>query len=167
MTQGDKIRDEPKYESLKGYFTAAVLVAAGVFFLYDIMTDIAKGTDASSHIIIEVTVFAAVSMALGLEIHRVIRLRQQVALERDRVARLSGELFQHIENAFSQWQLTESEREVAIMLIKGMSMAEVAGARNSKEKTVRQHATNIYSKAGVANRSELASYFIEDLLNTS
>jgi len=104
-------------------------------------------------------------IALWFEIKRAIHFRRQVSVERERVARLSGELFHQIEKAFDQWQLTSSEREVAIMLIKGMSMAEIAAVRAVKDKTIRQHATNIYAKAGYSNRNELASHFIEDLLN--
>lgn len=151
-------------ESLKGYFTATVLVAAGVFFLYDIIIDLAKGSDSISHMAVEITVFTVVVLALWLEIVRVIRLRREVLLEYERAQRLSGELFQHMERTFGRWDLTHAERDIAIMLIKGLSMAEVAEARSSKEKTVRQHATNIYAKANVSNRSELASYFIEDLI---
>jgi DNA-binding NarL/FixJ family response regulator len=49
-------------------------------------------------------------------------------------------------------------------LIKGLSMREIVFARDVKEKSVRQQATAIYSKAGVSSRYELAAYFIEDLL---
>lgn len=154
-------------ESLKGYFTATVLVAAGLFFLYDIVSDIASAYDSVAHIAIEAVVFAAAMLALWLEIKRVIRLRRQVSQERDRVARLSGELFHHIEKAFDQWKLTHSEREIAVMLIKGLSMAEIAALREVKDKTVRQHAANIYAKAGYSNRNELASHFIQDLMSTA
>ncbi len=154
-------------ESLKGYFTTVVLIIAAGFFFHDIFTDISKGYESLTHTVIEAIIFTIVIMALWFEIRRVIQLRQQVSKERDRVARLSGELFHNIEQAFDQWRLTNSEREVAIMLIKGMSMAEIGAAREVKDKTIRQHATNIYAKAGYANRNELASHFIEDLLSTT
>jgi len=161
MTDNDKT----KREVLKGYFTTAVLISAGIFFVHDIVGDAAKGYESSAHIVIEALVFSAMMIALWLEIKRAIYFRRQVSVERERVARLSGELFHQIEKAFDQWRLTSSEREVAIMLIKGMSMVEIGNARSVKEKTVRQHATNVYAKAGYSNRSELTSHFIEDLLN--
>lgn len=154
-----------KYENTKSYFTVLALVVAGVFFVHDIVTDLIKGSEPSGHLTIEIIVFIGVIVALWSEISRVIRLRGEVKIERERVARLSGELFHSIEKALDHWGLTESESEVAIMLIKGMSMAEIGEVRSVKEKTVRQHATSVYAKSGCANRNELASYFIEDLMN--
>ena len=69
-----------------------------------------------------------------------------------------------ISSQFDRWNLTVSESEVAYLLIKGLSLEEIAGVRDSKPKTVRQHATNIYAKAGLRGRHELAAYFLEDLL---
>ncbi|MBL1292921.1 MAG: hypothetical protein COB61_003520 [Thiotrichales bacterium] len=154
-----------QYENMKSYFTVFALVVAGVFFIHDIAGDLVNGSEPRGHLVAEIVIFIGVIVALWCEISRVIRLRGQVKIERDRVARLSGELFHSIEKALGQWKLTEAESEVAIMLIKGMSMAEIGDARSVKEKTVRQHATNVYAKSGCANRNELASYFIEDLLN--
>ena len=42
--------------------------------------------------------------------------------------------------------------------------AKVADVRQTTERTVRNQALAIYRKAGVANRAEMAAFFIEDLL---
>lgn len=39
---------------------------------------------------------------------------------------------------FSEWQLTGSEIEVGWLLLKGLSLKEIAIVRNTQEKTVRQ-----------------------------
>ncbi len=62
---------------------------------------------------------------------------------------------------FGRWNLTNTEQEIAIMLIKGYSMQEIADIRNVKEFST---ATGIYSKSNLSNRYELAAHFIEDLL---
>jgi DNA-binding NarL/FixJ family response regulator len=36
--------------------------------------------------------------------------------------------------------------------------------RDTKEKTVRQQASHLYTKSGLAGRHVLAAYFLEDLL---
>lgn len=154
-----------KTEALKLYLTLAVLIIASVFFAVDIYDEFVSPHAGYWHTALEACVFIATIAALAFEFQRIMRLRRQVVIEHERAARLSGELHRHIEKAFERWHLTEAEREVAIMLIKGLSMMEIAAARAVKEKTVRQHATNIYAKAGCANRSELASLFIEDLIN--
>ena len=63
-----------------------------------------------------------------------------------------------------EWSLSAAEKEVALMLIKGLSTRELAQLRGTSEKTVRQQASQIYTKASVDNRAELAAFFLEDLL---
>lgn len=65
---------------------------------------------------------------------------------------------------FAEWQLTPAEREVALMLLKGFSLAQIARLGDRSERTVRQHAIAVYRKAGLAGRAELAGYFLGDLL---
>ena len=72
-------------------------------------------------------------------------------------------LGQAIETQFSRWNLTEAEREVALLLIKGLSHKEIAAAAVS-ERTVREQARSIYSKAGLTGRTALSAFFLEDLL---
>lgn len=69
-----------------------------------------------------------------------------------------------VDEQFKVWHLTNSEREIAFMLIKGYSLREIANSRSTSESTVRLQALAIYSKAGLAGRHELAAHFIEQLL---
>lgn len=147
------------------YLPVVVLGSASTFFLYDIITDVIKGNESNLHLIIEGVIFLAITVILAHEILRVIRLQKDLSHEQNKVARLSGELSNVIKKDFEDWKLTESEKEVAILLIKGLSMNEIGELRGVKEKTVRQQATNIYIKSKCPNRHELAAKFIEDLLN--
>jgi len=63
-----------------------------------------------------------------------------------------------------EWGLTETEKEVSLLLMKGLSFKEIAAVRNTLEKTVRQQASSIYKKAGVSGRHEFSAWFIEDIL---
>jgi DNA-binding CsgD family transcriptional regulator len=69
-----------------------------------------------------------------------------------------------IEEQFSRWNLTEAEREVALLLLKGLSSKEVATVRAVSERTVREQARSIYAKAGLTGRAALSAFFLEDLL---
>ncbi|MEM7044733.1 MAG: LuxR C-terminal-related transcriptional regulator [Pseudomonadota bacterium] len=69
-----------------------------------------------------------------------------------------------MQKQFDAWQLTASEQDVVIGLLKGLSFREIAELRETREKTVRQQASSVYRKAGVASRNELAAWFFEDLL---
>jgi DNA-binding CsgD family transcriptional regulator len=141
------------------------LGCASIFFLYDIISDVINGDDHVAHVIIESIIFLATSVILAHEVWQVMKLRKVVRVEQGKVARLSGELGQVILKDFDEWKLTDTEKEVAILLIKGLSMIEIGEIRGVKEKTVRQQATRIYTKSKCANRYELAAKFIEDILN--
>ncbi|WP_235185234.1 LuxR C-terminal-related transcriptional regulator [Cupriavidus sp. SK-3] len=62
------------------------------------------------------------------------------------------------------WKLTPAEKDVVLLLVKGLSLEEIAGLRESRAKTVRQHAANVYAKAQLEGRHQLAAYFLEDLM---
>jgi DNA-binding CsgD family transcriptional regulator len=68
-----------------------------------------------------------------------------------------------IDRQLQSWGLTPTEREVALLLLKGHSLKEIAHGFNRSERTVRQHAGAIYSKSGLSGRAELAGFFLGDL----
>lgn len=148
---------------IRDYLSVSVLVSATLFFVYDIFSDLGTGSD-SYHISVEIIVCLAITAVLFQEIKRVASLKNAVHSEKMKTARLSGELFEVMNRQFSDWGLSPSEHEVALLLIKGMSMKEISQMRQVKEKTVRQQATQIYAKSGYAGRHELAAHFIEDLM---
>ncbi|ATF18855.1 helix-turn-helix transcriptional regulator [Phaeobacter gallaeciensis] len=70
----------------------------------------------------------------------------------------------HIDAQFEQWSLTPAETDVALLLLKGFSMREIADLRHISERTARQQATTVYAKADVNGRTALSAFFLEDLL---
>ncbi len=102
---------------------------------------------------------------------------EQLTLIRDlEVARLQGQrwrdeartlisgLGEAIDTQFTRWSLTDAEREVALLLLKGLSLKEVAAVRSTSERTIRAQARALYAKAGVTGRAALSAFFLEDLL---
>ena len=73
-------------------------------------------------------------------------------------------LGQAIDQQFERWGLTAAEREVGLLLLKGLSHREVAELRGTGEPTARQQAQTVYRKAGLRGRADLAAFFLEDLL---
>lgn len=59
-----------------------------------------------------------------------------------------------VDRGLDRLQLTGREQDVARLLLKGLSNAEIARAATLSEKTVKQHITQIFGKAGVQSRSE-------------
>src|SRR5262245_12936265 len=73
-------------------------------------------------------------------------------------------LGQAIDRQFQRWGLTDAESEVALLQLKGLRHKEIAELRNTSERTVRQQALSVYRKSGLSGRSDLAAFFLEDLL---
>lgn len=69
-----------------------------------------------------------------------------------------------ITREFKAWGLTAAEIDVAGLLLKGMSMKEIALARETAEATIRQQAQSMYRKSGLSGRVELSAYFLDSLL---
>ena len=69
-----------------------------------------------------------------------------------------------IDAQLERWSLTAAEKEIALLLLKGLSHKEIAALRDVGETTVRQQARAIYRKAGLGGRHDLAAFFLEDLL---
>jgi DNA-binding CsgD family transcriptional regulator len=72
-------------------------------------------------------------------------------------------LGQAIDRQFRAWQLTPTEREIALRLLQGHGHKVIAAETGRSERTVRQHAVMIYQKSGLGGRAELAAFFLQDL----
>ena len=83
---------------------------------------------------------------------------------RGRATRLLHGLGAEIDSQFERWSLTPAERQVAMLLLKGLGHKEAASVLDRSERTVRQHAVSVYRKSGLSGRAELAAFFLEDLL---
>ncbi|HUS53438.1 MAG TPA: LuxR C-terminal-related transcriptional regulator [Thermohalobaculum sp.] len=139
-----------------------------VFFLFDVVADL-RGlvllTNENIHHGVELVAVLALMMGIGvtaLEIRR-IRARQKRVEAQLRIA--SGAFLELLEEHFDAWELTPSERDVAMLAIKGLSIADIARIRQTKDGTIKAQCNAIYSKAGVSGRQQLLSLFIEELMN--
>ena len=61
------------------------------------------------------------------------------------------------ESADSAIELTDREREVVALLVKGMSNKEIARQLHRSPFTVRHHVSQLIKKLGAANRAEVAA----------
>ena len=64
---------------------------------------------------------------------------------------LSGIRFE-MERQFDDWGMTAAEREIGMLILKGLSHKEVANLRGTSEATVRQQAQSIYSKSDLPGK---------------
>ena len=106
------------------------------------------------------------ALVLGI-IFGTFALRRTIELLRAQDQALAvarGALSDVIEGQFTAWTLTPAERDVGLLALKGLDVAEIAELRGAAHGTVRAQLTRIYSKAGVSGRAQFAAFFVEDLL---
>lgn len=83
----------------------------------------------------------------------------------NKVAQLKNGISLEIDHKMKEWNFTDAEKEVALLLLKGLSLKEIAEIRQTSERTVRHQSMAIYSKSNVQGRAELSAYFLEDFLD--
>ena len=156
---------------------AGLLAGIAALIAFDLVSDYRAGTRAV-HLLVELATMAlalagvagllqrlrlahreATRLGVDLKAARAEALR----FRQDAHALLRG-LGEAIDQQFGRWSLTPAEREVALLLLKGLSHREIAHARVTAESTVRQQALAVYRKASLRGRSDLAAFFLEDLL---
>ena len=158
-------------------FFVVLLIIITLLTTSDLISDYLEGTEAW-HLAIEALVvlmsvggIAYLLQAFMKRQRELDAVKVQLAETKDdlsearqQISAAGQEYSQVIQKQFETWQLTPSEKEVASLLLKGLSFDEIANVRNTKEKTVRQQATAIYRKSGLSSRHEFAAWFFEDFL---
>ncbi len=149
-----------------------VVIASGL----DLYTDLAHGA-SGSHILKEALILLLSALLIiwilyeqSQQTSEIQKLRQELELRNvgqdamsDYVQGIRKQLSEVIARQFVDWNMTSSEKEVGWLLLKGLSLREIAAIRDTHEKTVRQQASSIYKKAGLTGRHAFSAWFIEDL----
>jgi DNA-binding CsgD family transcriptional regulator len=156
---------------------SAILTLIAMLIGLDVAAD-ARAGSSLGHLALElVVVTIALTASIALWTQLLLARRRARTLERDLVraekdlARFREESREHlrglaeaIDRQFDRWGLSTAEREVALLLLKGLALKEIAAARATSERTVRQQALAVYRKGALAGRAELSAFFLEDLL---
>ncbi len=155
----------------------ALFAIIAILIAFDIAADYRAGTDRR-HILTE-------GIVMGLALVGLATLWQQFRLIQRRAEQLTVDLAaaqreaqrfreeahdalrglgQAIDRQFTRWNLSPAEREIGLLLLKGLSHKEIADVRSTTETTIRQQALAVYRKSGLRSRTELSAFFLEDLL---
>jgi len=156
-----------------------LLASFAMFFIYDIYLGVVEGIPIS-HVWHEVMLFLAACVAIVF--HTILLFRKDARIKslnfelletqrsyrewKEKIGTSAKQIRDSIDHQFELWHLSHSEKDIALLLIKGFSMKEIAEIRQTHEKTVRHQATIIYKKSALSGRQELAAFFLEDILST-
>jgi DNA-binding CsgD family transcriptional regulator len=155
---------------------AALLVTCALIGV-DLFNDTGDGV-AAWHVMVEAGAGVVSLIALFILLRGSFSLRRRLDAEiagsaslREAAEHWRAESRRHVEGLAKAidrqlvaWKLTNAEKEVAFLLLKGYGLKEIARARQTSEKTARAQSTAVYAKSKLSGRSELAAFFLEDLL---
>ena len=153
------------------FFAILVLISSDLIF------DYREGTHRL-HLVVETLILPASLLGMWMGWRRFVAAKAESRLLRrdleqalEAAERWRGEsraviegLGVAIDRQFRRWKLTLAEAQVGMLLLKGLSHKEAAAVRSTSERTVREQARSLYRKAGLAGRTELSAFFLEDLL---
>lgn len=159
------------------FVIAGVLAFIAIFLSIDIITDSREGVDLW-HILAEGIIGAIALVGVFYLLRGTVTLRHRLEKEIEEFSIFKKEaevwraeskkyvegLALAIDQQLTKWNLTVAEKEVAFLLLKGLSLKEIADVRQTTEKTARVQSMAVYAKAGISGRSELSAFFLEDLL---
>jgi DNA-binding CsgD family transcriptional regulator len=153
--------------------TIAAIAMFGVVVVligWDLYVDYGEGVSIG-HLLVESLIFMVAVTGVVLMWRQLDRTQADLVearVEAEQWKQESRELIEGlsaaIERQFERWQLTAAEAEVGLFLLKGLSHKEIAAIRRTSERTVREQSRALYRKSGLAGRSSLSAFFLEDLL---
>ncbi len=156
---------------------ATILLSIALMIGIDILSDAKEGA-GFSHMAVELIVAFIALIGYGLVMRTSMKAAASLRRTRDDLAKSRQEseywrqssktfvdgLSKAIDEQFRKWKFSPSEKEVALLLLKGLSSREIAEVRDVADKTIRAQSTAIYEKSNLAGRAELSAFFLEDLL---
>lgn len=164
--------------SFERVIAIGVGISTIVLFL-DLKADINQGFRLE-HIVLEITAFLfcvgitcyALLTLWNKEREKIVVLQNKLVASEEEKEKWKSEaqsfikgLQNSIEKQFNLWRFTDSEKDIGLLILKGLSHKEIADIRKTNEKTVRQQATCIYNKSKLSGKGELFAFFLEDLLS--
>jgi DNA-binding CsgD family transcriptional regulator/F0F1-type ATP synthase assembly protein I len=168
---------ESKMNNKEKKFFVLILSVILIMVIFDLVSDYKEGT-TYWHLMTEGLMGLMAVIGIFIVLRNSIETKQELKDEREKFSNFKLEaekwreqsrnyvegLSQAIDQQLTTWNLSSAEKEVAFLLLKGLSLKDIALVRKTTEKTARAQSAAIYSKSGLSGRSELAAFFLEDLL---
>lgn len=157
--------------------TALVFISIVALTILDISVDLLQGVKLG-HVLVEALILPLAGWGLFMIWRGLLNLKEENSNLKIDVARLAQDakewraeaskylagLSDAIDAQLNRWNLTTAEKEIGLLLLKGLSHKEIAQIRETSERTVRHQANAVYEKSKLSGRAELAAFFLEDLL---
>ena len=151
------------------YAALAIQLISALFFIGQLWTEVL----GIRHVAIPwqyqegIQILASIGLLMGVVISGLFlrHSRQRMAQLGQQIDVASGNFESHLNEMFSQWDLSKSEQAVAVYAMKGFSNAEIADLRGTSESTIKSQMNAVYRKTDLANRQQLISFLVEEMFS--
>jgi len=156
-----------KDQVLLGSIVALQLIFSG-FFIFDLGSEVLGWRTVTLswefHEAVQLITIAALLLGslLGIIAYRNLAKQRKNMARQLLIARTS--FHELIQQSFTDWGLTPSERDVGLFILKGLSNAEIAEVRGKSIGTIKAQVNAVFRKAGANGRAQLISLFMEELI---
>ena len=134
------------------------------FFFGDIIYDLINGEAKTAHFYLESIFVVAMIILFSFQIREFNTMRNEIASTRQELSTLRKGTTKLINSQINLLNLTGAEKDIAWLIIKGVSYKEIARLCNVSERTINRQVGSIFKKSNTSNRHEFISGFIEDLM---
>ncbi len=74
------------------------------------------------------------------------------------------QFWEGIQSQFKEWKLSQSEKEIAILMLRGFTNPQIAALREKSIKTIENQMFSIFQKSSTTGKLDFISYFLSPLL---
>ncbi len=153
---------------------AAILILIMLGEMVDVVGDFVR-EGATIWFLLDIALLALVSLGVGYILYSTARelrtahshleaARRDIADFRMRNQDVLRGMREAILRQFEAWSLSPVEARIAELLIRGYTSRQIAGILERSERTVRNQTLAIYRKSGMTGRSDLAAFFLQDIM---
>ena len=149
------------------------MMLAFIFFLFDVVFDMrdhfSDGTPYSKeeviHLVFEGGAVVALLFGMVSLFNYTSFLKNQNIKAQMQLSALKVDFDEYVRNQFAKWELTVAEKDVALLLLRGLNTSDIADLRSVSVGTIKVQAHNVFGKSGVSSRVEFMALFMDEFID--
>ncbi len=138
----------------RSVFVVGLYFICSLFFGIDIIAEVTlEFSDLSQisyfdalHLSMEVLVEIALILAVILSLSSYFRIKENAKQSQDLVQAIRTGFDDVLNQKFDAWELTDAQKDIALLSVRGQSITEIAETRQTRDGTVKAHLHNIYKR---------------------
>ena len=151
----------------------AGMMLAFIFFLFDVVLDLRDhfpdGTPYSKDEVIHLVFEGGAVVALFFGMVSLLKytsfLKYQNIKAHTQLSALKVDFDEYVRSQFAKWELTVAEKDVALLLLRGLNTSDIADLRSVSIGTIKVQAHNVFGKSGVSSRVEFMALFMDEFID--